>query len=166
MSNIVLRLAAKPAPPGRLWADLWLPVLGFSSRAPQQAAMPSRCARAIRRSQSLTLYLATFTQRKMELNVSCSPDLSNDRRQNDVAGNRKINNDGVGLTPSIGQMLLLFKGSAASCCCPRDSLARIQRSLSLTLYSIFSIFANSCDLVELTGIEPVTSCLQSRRSPN
>ena len=23
-----------------------------------------------------------------------------------------------------------------------------------------------CDLVELTGIEPVTSCLQSRRSPN
>jgi hypothetical protein len=25
---------------------------------------------------------------------------------------------------------------------------------------------NSCDLVELTGIEPVTSCLQSRRSPN
>ena len=31
----------------------------------------------------------------MELNVSCSPDLSNDRRQNDVAGNRKINDDGV-----------------------------------------------------------------------
>jgi hypothetical protein len=25
---------------------------------------------------------------------------------------------------------------------------------------------NSGDLVELTGIEPVTSCLQSRRSPN
>jgi hypothetical protein len=40
----------------------------------------------------------------MELNDYCSPDLLNDRRQNDVAGNRKINNDGVGLTPSIGQM--------------------------------------------------------------
>jgi hypothetical protein len=51
----------------------------------------------------------------MELNADCSPDLSNDRRQSDVAGNRKINNDGVVLTPSIGQMLLLFKGSAASC---------------------------------------------------
>jgi hypothetical protein len=47
--------------------------------------------------------LATFIQRKMELNAGCSPDLSNDRRQNDVAGNRKINNDGVVLTPSIGQ---------------------------------------------------------------
>jgi hypothetical protein len=40
----------------------------------------------------------------MALNNYCSPDLSNDRRQNDVAGNRKINNDGVGLTPSIGQI--------------------------------------------------------------
>jgi hypothetical protein len=39
----------------------------------------------------------------MALNNCCSPDLSNDRRQNDVAGNRKINNDGVALTPSIGQ---------------------------------------------------------------
>ena len=48
--------------------------------------------------------LATFVQLKMALNNCCSPDLSNDRRQNDVAGNRKINNDGVGLTPSIGQM--------------------------------------------------------------
>jgi hypothetical protein len=48
-------------------------------------------------------HLATFIQLKMALNNCCSPDLSNDRRQNDVAGNRKINNDGVGLTPSIGQ---------------------------------------------------------------
>ena len=63
-------------------------------------------------------HLATIAQRKMELNADCSPDLSNDRRQNDVA-----------LAPSIGQLL-------------------------------------PCDLVELTGIEPVTSCLQSRRSPN
>jgi hypothetical protein len=52
----------------------------------------------------------------MALNNCCSPDLSNDRRQNDVAGNRKINNDGVGLTPSIGQ--LLFKGFAAKLLCP------------------------------------------------
>ena len=49
------------------------------------------------------LHLATPIQLKMALNDCCSPDLSNDRRQNDVAGNRKINNDGVGLTPSIGQ---------------------------------------------------------------
>jgi hypothetical protein len=35
--------------------------------------------------------------------------------KNDVAGYRNLNNDGVVLTPSIGQMLL-FKGSAASCC--------------------------------------------------
>jgi hypothetical protein len=27
-------------------------------------------------------------------------------------------------------------------------------------------FLEPVDLVELTGIEPVTSCLQSRRSPN
>jgi hypothetical protein len=31
---------------------------------------------------------------------------------------------------------------------------------------VFCLAANSFDLVELTGIEPVTSCLQSRRSPN
>jgi hypothetical protein len=49
-------------------------------------------------------YLATPVQLKMALNNGCSPDLSNDRRQNDVAGNRKVNNDGVVLTPSIGQM--------------------------------------------------------------
>jgi hypothetical protein len=73
----------------------------------------------------------------MALNNCCSPDLSNDRRQNDVAGNRKINNDGVGLTPSTGQMRFL--------------------PVSIRI---------PCDLVELTGIEPVTSCLQSRRSPN
>jgi hypothetical protein len=48
-------------------------------------------------------YLATIAQRKMELNADCSPDLSNDRRQNDVAGYRYKNNDGVVLTPSIGQ---------------------------------------------------------------
>jgi hypothetical protein len=51
--------------------------------------------------------------------------------------NRNLNNDGVGLTPNIGQF--------------RSCLVSIR---------------NSCDLVELTGIEPVTSCLQSRRSPN
>ena len=67
--------------------------------------------------------LAVLAQRKMELNADRSPDLSNDRRQNDVAGNRKINNDGVGLTPSIGQFFI-FEGSAASCCAPSDSLAR------------------------------------------
>ena len=53
------------------------------------------------------------------------------------AGNRNLDNDGVVLTPSIGQFRFL------PCFDP-----------------------NSCDLVELTGIEPVTSCLQSRRSPN
>jgi hypothetical protein len=31
-------------------------------------------------------HLAAFVQRKMELNDGCSPDLSNDRRQNDFAG--------------------------------------------------------------------------------
>jgi hypothetical protein len=39
----------------------------------------------------------------MELNADCSPDLSNDRRQNDIAL----------VAPSIGQFRL-FKGSAAS----------------------------------------------------
>jgi hypothetical protein len=34
------------------------------------------------------LTLQPIAQRKMELNADCSPDLSNDRRQNDVAGNR------------------------------------------------------------------------------
>ena len=47
--------------------------------------------------------LATPIQLKMALNNCCSPDLSNDRRQNDVAGNRNLDNDGVVLTPSIGQ---------------------------------------------------------------
>ena len=47
--------------------------------------------------------LQTIAQRKMELNDCCSPDLSNDRRQNDVAGYRYTNDDGVVLTPSIGQ---------------------------------------------------------------
>ena|ERR1700731_1016803 len=82
-------------------------------------------------------YLATIVQRKMELNNCCSPDLSNDRRQNDVAGYRYKNNDGVVLTPSIGQ--LLFKGSAARLLCPRDLARAIQRSLSLTLVSISAI---------------------------
>ena len=50
--------------------------------------------------------LAIIAQRKMELNADCSPDLSNGRRQNDVAGYRNKNDDGVVLTPSIGQMLL------------------------------------------------------------
>jgi hypothetical protein len=49
------------------------------------------------------LHLATIAQRKMELNADCSPDLSNDRRQNDVAGYRYLDKDGVVLTPSIGQ---------------------------------------------------------------
>ena len=71
----------------------------------------------------------------MELNADCSPDLSNDRRQNDVAGNRKINNDGVGLTPSIGQ--LLFKGSAASC----FALANSSRDPALAIAHPFSISA-------------------------
>jgi hypothetical protein len=39
--------------------------------------------------------LAIFIQLKMALNNYCSPDLSNDRRQNDVAG----------LAPSIGQSI-------------------------------------------------------------
>ena len=51
--------------------------------------------------------LANLAQRKMELNDFCSPDLSNDRRQNDVASYRNLNNDGVGLTPSIGQLFNL-----------------------------------------------------------
>jgi hypothetical protein len=54
-----------------------------------------------------------------------------------LRGTEIKNNDGVVLTPSIGQML-----------------------------SALLVCKNSCDLVELTGIEPVTSCLQSRRSPN
>jgi hypothetical protein len=53
----------------------------------------------------------------MALNNCCSPDLSNDRRQNDVAGNRKINNDGVGLTPSIGQMSFI-QGLRSKLLCP------------------------------------------------
>jgi hypothetical protein len=81
--------------------------------------------------------LAVFIQLKMALNNYCSPDLSNDRRQNDVASDRKINNDGVVLTPSIGQCVTCL--------------------VSIRIPG---------DLVELTGIEPVTSCLQSRRSPN
>jgi hypothetical protein len=52
--------------------------------------------------------LQTIAQRKMELNADCSPDLSNDRRQNDVAGYRNLNNDGVVLTPSIGQLFLIL----------------------------------------------------------
>jgi hypothetical protein len=51
-------------------------------------------------------HLATLVQLKMALNNCCSPDLSNDRRQNDVAGYRYKNNDGVVLTPSIGQIFL------------------------------------------------------------
>jgi hypothetical protein len=98
----------------------------------------------------------------MELNADCSPDLSNDRRQNDVAGNRKIDNDGVVFDAQHWADAFLFKGSAAKLLCPRESLARSSarnRSPSIDL-------CNSGDLVELTGIEPVTSCLQSRRSPN
>ena len=72
-------------------------------------------------------HLATIVQRKMELNDCCSPDLSNDRRQNEVAGWR----------PALGSNSIL--------------------PVSIQI---------PCDLVELTGIEPVTSCLQSRRSPN
>ena len=67
--------------------------------------------------------LATFIQLKMALNNCCSPDLSNDRRQNDVAGNRKINNDGVGLTPSIGQITFI-QGLRSKLLRPRDLLAR------------------------------------------
>src|SRR5579859_6090626 len=106
-------------------------------------------------------HLASFIQRKMELNDCCSPDLSNDRRPNDVAGYRNLNNDGVDLTPSIGQMPFI-QGLRSKLLCPRDLLARY----GARNRSPFSISANSCDLVELTGIEPVTSCLQSRRSPN
>jgi hypothetical protein len=66
--------------------------------------------------------LATIVQRKMEWNDCCSPDLSNDRRQN----------DGVVLAPSIGQFRL-FKGSAASCCalaiCSRDPAPAIAHPL-------------------------------------
>jgi hypothetical protein len=53
-------------------------------------------------------HLAAFIQLKMALNNCCSPDLSNDRRQNDVAGYRNLNNDGVVLTPSIGQLFLIL----------------------------------------------------------
>jgi hypothetical protein len=59
----------------------------------------------------------------MELNADCSPDLSNDRRQNDVAGNRKINNDGVGLTPSIGQMSFI-QGLRSKAALPLASSSR------------------------------------------
>ena len=71
MSNIVLRLISKPAPPERLWAVV---ASGFTLAG---------------------FHLATIAQRKMELNDCCSPDLSNDRRQNDFAGYRNLNNDGV-----------------------------------------------------------------------
>jgi hypothetical protein len=75
--------------------------------------------------------LATYVQRKMELNNRCSPDLLNVRRQKRLTSLplNKIMTVSR-LTPSIEQ----------------------QRC--------------SVVLVELTGIEPVTSCLQSRRSPN
>jgi hypothetical protein len=42
--------------------------------------------------------LATIAQRKMELNADCSPDLSNDRHQNDVAL----------VAPNIGQVFSLI----------------------------------------------------------
>ena len=64
--------------------------------------------------------LQTIAQRKMELNDCCSPDLSNDRRQNDVAGYRNLNNDGVVLTPSIGQKFSLFQGLRSKLLRPRD----------------------------------------------
>jgi hypothetical protein len=51
---------------------------------------------------------------------------------------------GVSLAPNIGQMAYVFV--------PVPGFAPIR---SFTI-----------GMVELTGIEPVTSCLQSRRSPN
>jgi len=70
----------------------------------------------------------------MALNNFCSPDLSNDRRQNDVAGNRKINNDGVVFD---AQHWAAFNSRAPQQAAVPSRLARaIRRSLSLTLFSI------------------------------
>ena len=75
----------------------------------------------------------------MALKSCCSPDLSNDRRQNDVAGNRKINNDGVGLTPSIEQMWVsIFRSGGAD----RDrtgDLLLAKQALSQLSYSPLKI---------------------------
>jgi hypothetical protein len=83
----------------------------------------------------------------MELNDGCSPDLSNDRRQQRLL-----------MASSIGQFFYSsIQGLRSKLLCP---LANSLRDPALA-------FAHPvANLVELTGIEPVTSCLQSRRSPN
>jgi hypothetical protein len=75
--------------------------------------------------------LATYVQRKMELNNHCSPDLLNVRRQKRLTS------------------------------LPLNKIMTVSRLTP-------NIEQHRCSvvLVELTGIEPVTSCLQSRRSPN
>jgi hypothetical protein len=75
----------------------------------------------------------------MELNADCSPDLSNDRRQNDVAGNRKINNDGVGLTPNIGQNVFYARAPQQAAL----PLASSSRDPALAIAHLCSISANS-----------------------
>ena len=77
----------------------------------------------------------------MALNNFCSPDLSNDRRQNDVAGNRKINNDGVGLTPSIGQ-IAFYSRAPQQAALPSRFVARYgarNRSPSFDLCNSFDL---------------------------
>jgi hypothetical protein len=97
----------------------------------------------------LRVHLATIAQRKMELNDCCWPDLSNDRRQNDVAGNRKINNDGVVLTPSIGQRFLIVSvfesNSFRSGGADRDrtgDLLLAKQALSQLSYSPYRAFSH------------------------
>ena len=64
------------------------------------------------------------------------------------------NYDGVVVAPSIGQFFIARAAQQAAA-----PLANGSRDSALAI-------AHPLDLVELTGIEPVTSCLQSRRSPN
>ena len=59
----------------------------------------------------------------MELNDCCSPDLLNVRRQNDFAGNRKINNDGVVFDAQHWADGLQFEGLRSKLLRPRDLLA-------------------------------------------
>jgi hypothetical protein len=63
-------------------------------------------------------HLAAFTllhiaQRKMELNDCCSPDLSNDRRQNDFY---------VSLRPALGRCLSFIQGLRSKLLCPSFDL--------------------------------------------
>ena len=81
---------------------------------------------------------------------------------------------GYGLIRASGFHLATFiqlKMALNNCCSPDLSNDRRQPNLWLApsigqKFDLACFDPIPCDLVELTGIEPVTSCLQSRRSPN